>query len=124
MLSLSDHSDIVTLGELKEGAEEEVEAATREELYLGTSCSSHYTFTTTETGRIERSANCTHTHLSLISSPQAFFLCLSRFVVEFMETSTDSGELELPSERPAHWLPISPRWSDLDWVKSDVMLAN
>ncbi|XP_037545645.1 cell cycle progression protein 1 isoform X2 [Nematolebias whitei] len=48
VFSLSDHSDIVTLGELKEGAEEE--AATREELYLGTSCSSHYTFTATETG--------------------------------------------------------------------------
>ncbi|XP_037835634.1 cell cycle progression protein 1 isoform X2 [Kryptolebias marmoratus] len=53
VLSLSDHSDIVTLGELKEGERaeeaEEVEAATREELYLGMSCSSHYTFTAAET---------------------------------------------------------------------------
>lgn len=49
MLSSSDHSDIVTLGD--EHAEVEVGAATHEELYLGTSCSSHYAFTAAETGR-------------------------------------------------------------------------
>lgn len=59
VLSSSDQSDIMTLGELKDGEhteEEEEEAAAREELYLGTSCSSHYTFTATETGRTERSS--------------------------------------------------------------------
>uniref|UniRef100_A0A1A7Z4E1 Cell cycle progression 1 n=1 Tax=Iconisemion striatum TaxID=60296 RepID=A0A1A7Z4E1_9TELE len=49
VLSSSDHSDIVTLGELKEGEHTEVAATASEELYLGTSCSSHYTFTASET---------------------------------------------------------------------------
>lgn len=52
VLSSSDHSDIVTLGDLKEdehvGVEEE-EAAANEEFYLGTSCSSQYAFTAAET---------------------------------------------------------------------------
>lgn len=52
MLSSSDHSDIVTLRDLKE--EEHVaveeEAAAHEELYLGTSCSSQYAFTAAEAG--------------------------------------------------------------------------
>ncbi|XP_028257454.1 cell cycle progression protein 1 isoform X3 [Parambassis ranga] len=47
MLCSSDHSDIVTLGD--EHAEVEVGAATHEEFYLGTSCSSHYAFTAAET---------------------------------------------------------------------------
>ncbi|XP_034385348.1 cell cycle progression protein 1 isoform X2 [Cyclopterus lumpus] len=46
LLSSSDHSDIVTLGDLKEG--EHVEAAANKEFYLGTSCSSQYAFTATE----------------------------------------------------------------------------
>ncbi|KAF7660576.1 hypothetical protein LDENG_00279210 [Lucifuga dentata] len=50
-LSFSDHSDIVTLGDVKENepAEEEEVAAAHEELYLGTSSSSQYTFTAAET---------------------------------------------------------------------------
>lgn len=55
LLSSSDHSDIVTLGDLKEGEHVEVEgeeeAAANEEFYLGTSCSSQYAFTAAETGR-------------------------------------------------------------------------
>uniref|UniRef100_A0A3Q2GFT6 Cell cycle progression 1 n=1 Tax=Cyprinodon variegatus TaxID=28743 RepID=A0A3Q2GFT6_CYPVA len=47
--SSSDHSDIVTLRDLSEGQHGEEEAASSEELYLGTSSSSHYTFTATET---------------------------------------------------------------------------
>ncbi|KAM4592528.1 cell cycle progression protein 1 isoform 1-T1 [Odontesthes bonariensis] len=50
VLSLSDHSDIVTLGDLKEGEHVQEEATASEELYLGTSCSSHYAFTATDTG--------------------------------------------------------------------------
>ncbi|KAM4592529.1 cell cycle progression protein 1 isoform 2-T2 [Odontesthes bonariensis] len=49
VLSLSDHSDIVTLGDLKEGEHVQEEATASEELYLGTSCSSHYAFTATDT---------------------------------------------------------------------------
>uniref|UniRef100_A0A3Q1H1K9 Cell cycle progression 1 n=1 Tax=Acanthochromis polyacanthus TaxID=80966 RepID=A0A3Q1H1K9_9TELE len=51
VLSSSDHSDIVTLGDLKdeEHTEREEEAAGNEEFYLGTSCSSQYTFTAAET---------------------------------------------------------------------------
>ncbi|KAL6113136.1 ccpg1 [Pungitius sinensis] len=53
LLSSSDHSDIVTLGDLKEGehveVEEEEAAAANEEFYLGTSCSSQYAFTAAET---------------------------------------------------------------------------
>ncbi|XP_019126071.1 cell cycle progression protein 1 isoform X3 [Larimichthys crocea] len=50
-LSSSDHSDIVTLGDLKENdhVEVEEEAAVNEEFYLGTSCSSQYAFTAAET---------------------------------------------------------------------------
>ncbi|KAM9764548.1 cell cycle progression protein 1 isoform 3-T3 [Menidia menidia] len=50
VLSSSDHSDIVTLGDLKEGEHVQEEPAVSEELYLGMSCSSHYTFTATDTG--------------------------------------------------------------------------
>ncbi|XP_044050699.1 cell cycle progression protein 1 isoform X2 [Siniperca chuatsi] len=52
LLSSSDHSDIVTLGDLKEEghAQVEEEAAANEEFYLGTSCSSQYAFTAAETG--------------------------------------------------------------------------
>ncbi|XP_054892626.1 cell cycle progression protein 1 isoform X1 [Poeciliopsis prolifica] len=53
VFSSSDHSDIVTLRDVKEDEpaqeEEEEEAASTEENYLGTSSSSHYTFTATET---------------------------------------------------------------------------
>ncbi|XP_029946686.1 cell cycle progression protein 1 isoform X2 [Salarias fasciatus] len=46
MLSFSDHSDIVTLGDLKddEHTEQEAGAANTEDLYLGSSSSSQYTF--------------------------------------------------------------------------------
>ncbi|XP_071344439.1 cell cycle progression protein 1 isoform X2 [Trachinotus anak] len=51
LLSFSDHSDIVTLGDLKEDEHADVEeAAASGEFYLGTSCSSQYTFTAAETG--------------------------------------------------------------------------
>uniref|UniRef100_A0A8D0DF88 Cell cycle progression protein 1 n=1 Tax=Sander lucioperca TaxID=283035 RepID=A0A8D0DF88_SANLU len=50
VLSSSDHSDIVTLGDLKEDehADAEEEVATNKEFYLGTSCSSQYAFTAAE----------------------------------------------------------------------------
>lgn len=60
LCSSSDHSDIMTLGDAREAelgpwdehAEvEEEEAAVSEELYLGTSSSSQYTFSAAETGR-------------------------------------------------------------------------
>lgn len=50
--SSSENSDIVTLGDFKEdehAGPEEVAAS--EELYLGTSCSSQYSFGAIETGR-------------------------------------------------------------------------
>ncbi|XP_051235164.1 cell cycle progression protein 1 isoform X2 [Dicentrarchus labrax] len=51
LLSSSDHSDIVTLRDLKEDEHVEVEeeAAANEEFYLGTSCSSQYAFNAAET---------------------------------------------------------------------------
>uniref|UniRef100_A0A4W5PZT7 Cell cycle progression 1 n=1 Tax=Hucho hucho TaxID=62062 RepID=A0A4W5PZT7_9TELE len=58
LCSSSDHSDIVTLGDTRETelgpwdeqtVEEEEERAVSEELYLGTSSSSQYTFSTAET---------------------------------------------------------------------------
>ncbi|XP_062278287.1 cell cycle progression protein 1 isoform X1 [Scomber scombrus] len=51
LLSSSDHSDIVTLGDVKEDEHAEVEevAAAHEEFYLGTSCSSQYAFSAAET---------------------------------------------------------------------------
>ncbi|XP_074522365.1 cell cycle progression protein 1 isoform X2 [Halichoeres trimaculatus] len=51
VLSSSDHSDIVTLRDSKEEghAEVEEEAEANEEFYMGTSCSSQYAFTATET---------------------------------------------------------------------------
>ncbi|XP_010793161.1 cell cycle progression protein 1 isoform X3 [Notothenia coriiceps] len=53
VLSFSDHSDIVTLGDLKEDEpaeeEEEEEGAANGEFYLGTSCSSQYAFSAAET---------------------------------------------------------------------------
>lgn len=51
LLSSSDHSDIVTLDSKERVHVEEEEAAAGEELYLGTSCSSQYTFTAADTGR-------------------------------------------------------------------------
>lgn len=47
VLSSSDHSDILTLGDSKE--EESIPAEATEEFYLGTSCSSQYTFSSAET---------------------------------------------------------------------------
>lgn len=47
VLSSSDHSDILTLGDLKE--DESGPAVSTEEFYLGTSCSSQYNFTSAET---------------------------------------------------------------------------
>nr|XP_020460780.1 cell cycle progression protein 1 isoform X1 [Monopterus albus] len=51
LLSSSDHSDIMTLGDLKEDEHAEVgeEAAASGGFYLGTSCSSQYAFTAPET---------------------------------------------------------------------------
>lgn len=53
LLSSSENSDIVTLGDYKEDEHaDEEEAAADEELYLGTPCSSQYTFSAAaETGR-------------------------------------------------------------------------
>lgn len=51
LLSSSDHSDIVTLDSKERVHVEEEEGAASEELYLGTSCSSQYTFTAADTGR-------------------------------------------------------------------------
>lgn len=47
VLSSSDHSDILTLGDLKE--DDSIPAEVSGEFYLGMSCSSQYTFTATET---------------------------------------------------------------------------
>lgn len=62
VFSSSDHSDIVTLRDLKEDehAEEEEleEAGSTEENYLGTSSSSHYTFTAAETGKTHCTPRC------------------------------------------------------------------
>ncbi|KAF3686404.1 Cell cycle progression protein 1 [Channa argus] len=51
LLSSSDHSDIVTLEDLKhdDPAELEMPTAAKEQFYLGTSCSSQYAFTAAET---------------------------------------------------------------------------
>lgn len=53
LLSSSDHSDIVTLNsrEHVHVEEEGAEEASDEDLYLGTPCSSQYTFTPADTGR-------------------------------------------------------------------------
>lgn len=53
LLSSSDHSDIVTLNsrEHVHVGEGGVEEASDEDLYLGTPCSSQYTFTPADTGR-------------------------------------------------------------------------
>lgn len=51
LLSSSDHSDIVTLNSRVHVEEEGGEEASDEDLYLGTPCSSQYTFTPAETGR-------------------------------------------------------------------------
>lgn len=50
LLSSSDHSDIMTLGDMKDDDHAEVDASVHEEFYLGTSCSSQYAFTANETG--------------------------------------------------------------------------
>lgn len=47
VLSSSDHSDILTLGDLKD--DEQITAEATEEFYLGLSCSSQYTFSAAET---------------------------------------------------------------------------
>ncbi|XP_030019262.1 cell cycle progression protein 1 [Sphaeramia orbicularis] len=49
LLSSSDHSDIMTLGDVKDDDHAEVDASVHEEFYLGTSCSSQYAFTAAET---------------------------------------------------------------------------
>ena len=130
MLSSSDHSDIMTLGDSKEGEHTEEDAVANEERYLGTSCSSHYTFTAAETGRTAESHAVTHgtssvfssTHTLCYTHTQTFdvggfqhktvIVCLNRFVVESLETSTNAGELKLPSEESIHWRPIRSRWLD------------
>ncbi|XP_041839977.1 cell cycle progression protein 1 [Melanotaenia boesemani] len=48
VLFSSDHSDIVTLGDLKDGEQAEGEATASEELYHCTPCSSHYAFTASD----------------------------------------------------------------------------
>ncbi len=67
--SSSDHSDIVTLGDLKEDDHVEVdeEAAANEELYLGTSCSSQYAFSAAETGELAATHTHTHTHTDTVT---------------------------------------------------------
>lgn len=56
LLSSSDHSDIVTLNsrEHVHAGEGGAEEASDEDLYLGTPCSSQYTFTPAEAGRSRR----------------------------------------------------------------------
>lgn len=68
VFSSSDHSDIVTLGDSKEGEHTEEDAVTNEERYLGTSCSSHYTFTAAETGTTTESHTMAHGTISVFSS--------------------------------------------------------
>ncbi|XP_024909284.1 cell cycle progression protein 1 isoform X2 [Cynoglossus semilaevis] len=52
LLSFSDHSDIVTLADMREDEHADVEDAATgsEDLYMGTSSSSHYSFIASETG--------------------------------------------------------------------------
>lgn len=111
LLSSSDHSDIVTL-DSKEPVhvEEEEEGAASEELYLGTSCSSQYTFTTADTG----GSLCLWFHQLIVGGEnirhfykkQHFLYVLLqhwiRFDVESLEISTEPSELGLPSETSAH----------------------
>lgn len=124
-LSSSDHSDIVTLRDLKEDEHVEAgeEAATNEEFYLGTSCSSQYAFTAAETGRPASTEthtdtlNCHHVFFDQHINTKTFFLCLfcwrrSRFDVESLETSTETPEFRLPPEESSHWRPLFPRWPD------------
>lgn len=75
LLSSSDHSDIVTLRDLKEEEHPEVEeeAAASEEFYLGTSCSSQYAFTAAETGRAAAE------HTDTLNYPHVFFSKLISF---------------------------------------------
>lgn len=72
VLSSSDLSDIVTLGDVKEDEHTEEEAAAPAELYLGTSCSSHYAFTSSaaETGNTHSSAlNSSRVSLNKLVTP-------------------------------------------------------
>lgn len=81
LFSSSDHSDIVTL-DSKEHVhvekEEEEEGAASEELYLGTPCSSQYTFTASDTGRsccfCIKSADCRRKHEARLLKKQQCFL--------------------------------------------------
>ena len=68
LLTFSDHSDIVTLGDLKEDehADVEEEVAANAEFYLGTSCSSQYAFTAAETGT-------THSPIPMFSLANIFY---------------------------------------------------
>ncbi|XP_068168012.1 cell cycle progression protein 1 isoform X2 [Antennarius striatus] len=52
LLSASEHSDIVSLGEVKEEEQYELQAETSRMFYLGTPCSSQYTFTAAEPGLV------------------------------------------------------------------------
>lgn len=76
VLSSSDLSDIVTLPDLKEGehAEVEEEAAASEDLYLGTSCSSQYTFSAAETGRTAHTLKTTDFITNIKTTTQRFLL--------------------------------------------------
>lgn len=112
-VSFSDHSDIVTLGDLKDDDHAEVaEEAAANEFYLGTSSSSQYAFIAADTGILQ---NLIHYHnVEKVSTPvqntSPLPVCQSRFVVELLETSTESGELKPSSEKSAHRRPLFSRW--------------
>lgn len=108
-LSSSDHSDIVTLNSREHVHAEEAEAeeASDEELYLGTPCSSQYTFTPADTGgswcpcstrRLqEKPPNAS---VKQLFSLCVFLRCQIRLDVD-LEASSEPGRLRLPSETSA-----------------------
>lgn len=127
LLSSSENSDIVTLGDCKEdehaGEEEEetAAAAANEEFYLGTPCSSQYTFSAAETGRCPAASPLNSVSKSIPrvatehwhESPY-FSACFLnghiRFDVQSLETSAEPRELRLPAEESALCWPSSCRW--------------
>lgn len=140
VLSSSDLSDIVTLGDVKEDEHTEEEAPIHEDLYLGTSSSSHYAFTSAaaETGTHSPThsfaSNSSHVFSNKLVIPvwlkmstkrkstQEFLL---RFFVQSVELPAEFDELKLSSEKSICWGPLSYRWIDWNWSDSvDAMLVS
>lgn len=113
VLSSSDHSDILTLGDLKE--EESIPAVAEEEFYLGTSCSSQYTFTSAETVVAGQQSGVPHSSSSDDETDPCPEAAVRRRRVR-RNTSTITTELEqdevtepAPSEKAEESLEPGPR---------------